>query len=204
MLVAFVSCVAPAGAQPSIQLELRHGRVWLAATDAPLAAILSEWSHIGGVKIVNGDAVHGEPLTLELTGVSEREALDVLLRGTAGYIVAARAADAGDSSTFDRILILPAPGGGLQPTPPAAGRPDPIAPQSGDSSLPEPLATLVRYGLAGDGKQEPLPRGEGVDRDGSLPAPLVDLIRATAAAGIPRSGPTASEPVPSVRPSSDR
>ena len=41
-------------------------------------------------RIVNGERVAGPAVTLELQDVSERQALDVLLRGVSGYIVAPR------------------------------------------------------------------------------------------------------------------
>jgi hypothetical protein len=123
VLSALLSClVTTAYAQQSVQLEFGGGRVWLIAHDAPVRAILSEWARRGGTTIVNIDRVEGAPVTLELMGVTERDALDSVLRGVAGYMIASRPVTTDGVSTFDRILILPpttAPG----PVAPANARP---------------------------------------------------------------------------------
>jgi hypothetical protein len=50
------------------------------------------------------------PLTLKLENVPEEQALDTLLRSVSGYLAQRRVTTAGSSaSTFDRIVILPAP-----------------------------------------------------------------------------------------------
>ena len=72
-----------------------------------MRAILQEWARLGGATIVNGDRVTGPPVTLELTGVPERQALDIVLRSVAGYIVAPRPVGSQGVSAFDRIMILP-------------------------------------------------------------------------------------------------
>ena len=51
--------------------------------------------------------VAGAPVTLELTDVPERQALDIVLRSVAGYMLAPRRAGSPGASTFDRIMILP-------------------------------------------------------------------------------------------------
>ena len=79
----------------------------LSAQNAPVRAILAEWARLGGATIVNGDRVVGPPVTLELTGVPERQALDIVLRSVAGYMLAPRRAGSIGASMFDRILILP-------------------------------------------------------------------------------------------------
>ena len=86
--------------------------MWLASDGATASQILAEWARVGGTRIVNGEAVAGGPLTLELRGVPELQALDVLLRSTAGFIAAARTPGAAalppNLSRFDRIVVLPA------------------------------------------------------------------------------------------------
>jgi hypothetical protein len=100
--------------------------VTLRAQNAPIRAILSEWARLGGATIVNGDRVAGSPLTLELTGVPERQALDVVLRNVAGYMLAPRRAGTRGASAFDRILILPTSVAPVSAPPAAAGaRPAP-------------------------------------------------------------------------------
>lgn len=107
VLSALLSClVTTAHTQQSVQLEFGGGRVWLIAHDAAVRAILSEWMRRGGTTIVNIDRVEGAPVTLELMGVTERDALDSVLRGVAGYMIASRPVTTDGVSTFDRILIL--------------------------------------------------------------------------------------------------
>ena len=55
-----------------------------------MSQILAEWSRRGRTTIVNGERVPGPPVTLELQNVSEQQALDIVLRGVSGYLVAAR------------------------------------------------------------------------------------------------------------------
>jgi hypothetical protein len=62
---------------------------------------------VGQAKIVNAERLSGPPTTIELTNVTEGQALDVLLRTVAGYMAAPRATPVANGSLFDRILILP-------------------------------------------------------------------------------------------------
>lgn len=97
---------APVFAQ-SVKIEFRDGKVDLLAQNATIRAILQEWGRQGGTRIVNGERVPGAPVTLDLTGVYEREALEILLRGAAGYVVGQRQASSEGASIYDRIMILP-------------------------------------------------------------------------------------------------
>jgi hypothetical protein len=113
-------CAAPAAAQ-GIKLEFQDGRVNLSAQNAPLRTILNEWARLGGTKIVNGDRLAGGPVTLELNGVSERQALDILLRSASGYLAGPRQPGTVGQSAFATILILPtssAPRAAAAPPPP--------------------------------------------------------------------------------------
>ena len=112
-----------AEAQQSVRLEFNDGKVTLSTRDAPLRAILAEWARLGGATVVNGDRVVGQPVTLELTAVPERQALDVLLRGVSGYMIAPRRAGSSGASVFDRIMILPTSTPPINPAPTVAGRP---------------------------------------------------------------------------------
>jgi hypothetical protein len=91
----------------AVKLEFVNGRVNLSTQNAPIRAILAEWTRLGGTKIVNGERVTGTPLTIELQGVTERQALDVVLRNVAGYMIAAREVAGTGVSHFDRVMILP-------------------------------------------------------------------------------------------------
>lgn len=96
----------PAAAQQSVNLTFNNGRVTLSARNMPVRAILAEWARLGGATVVNGDRVGGAPVTLELRDVPESVAIDVLLRGVAGYMIAPRPVGSRAASAFDRILIL--------------------------------------------------------------------------------------------------
>ena len=108
-------CAAPAAAQ-SVKVTFHNGRVDVSAQNAPLRTILAEWSRVGGTKIVNADRVGGVPMTLELTDVPERNALDVLLRNVS-YMAGPRYQTAASLSYFDSIMIVPTSGAAPQPAP---------------------------------------------------------------------------------------
>jgi hypothetical protein len=114
-------CAAAAHAQAPLRLQIAGGRVTLHAQNVPVRTILAEWSRLGGAKIVNGDRIAGSPLTLDLEGVPERQALDIILRSVSGYMLAARAVGAsGGPSMYDRIMILPTSVAPRNPPPTAA------------------------------------------------------------------------------------
>lgn len=117
--VALVCCAALAHAQSPLALQISGGRVTLHAQNVPVRTILAEWARVGGAKIVNGDRVAGAPVTLDLEGVPERQALDIVLRGVSGYVVAARDAGLPGASMYDRIMILPTSVAPRNPTPTA-------------------------------------------------------------------------------------
>jgi hypothetical protein len=106
-LAIVLAWAVPAGAQQAVTLEFNGGLVSLSAQNAPVRVILAEWARLGGATIVNGDRLAGPPVTLELTNVTERQALDTLLRGAAGYMLAPRRDGTTGVSAFDRIMILP-------------------------------------------------------------------------------------------------
>ncbi len=124
-LVATVLCWAalPSSAQ-SISVQFNDGLVTVTAQNAAVRQILAEWARLGGTTFVNADRVPGGPVTLQLDNVSEREALDVLLRSVSGYMVAARENAGTGASSFDRILILPT---SSAPRPSPSFAPPPLA-----------------------------------------------------------------------------
>ena len=90
-----------------LSLEFHDGRVRLTAENVPVSRILDEWARRGGTKIVNGERVPGPPVTLQLNDVPERQALEIVLRGAAGYMVLARDTITPGASALDKILVLP-------------------------------------------------------------------------------------------------
>jgi hypothetical protein len=126
VLLTFIA--GPASAQQTVKLQFNAGQVTLSAQNAPVRAILAEWAKLGGATIVNGERVAGPPVTLELAGVPERQALDIVLRSVAGYIVAPRPAGSTGASAFDRIMILPTSVAPRNPAPAAAAAGGPRPP----------------------------------------------------------------------------
>ncbi len=107
-IVAVVALLPSRADAQNMKLQIQDGRVTLEAQNVPVRQILAEWARIGGAKIINGEKVVGAPLTLQFQGMPEREALDIILRGVSGYMLAARQAATGPGvSAFDRIMILP-------------------------------------------------------------------------------------------------
>ena len=159
MVRAFVTALAllitlPASAQ-QLSLDIRDGLVTLQATNVPVRQVLAEWAKVGGTLVVGGERITGPPLTLTLEGVPEAKALDIVLRGAAGYMAAARTVPGSGRSNYDRILILatstpPAGGGGLSANagssaPRAFGVPPAVEPpDSSDIGIgePEPAAEM--------------------------------------------------------------
>lgn len=130
LAAALLLATALPSAAQSISLSLRDGRVTLVTQNATPAAILAEWARQGQVRIVDAERVPGTPLTLRLENVPEREALDIVLRGAAGYIAAPRTQQASATvSRFDRVIVMASsPGASAARAQPAvAARPTPAA-----------------------------------------------------------------------------
>jgi hypothetical protein len=111
-LAALLFCAAgPASAQ-AVRLEFHDGKVNLTAQNASLRTILTEWARLGGTQVVNSERLSGAPVSLQLTNIPETQALDIILRGTAGYIAGLRntPTSAASPSLLDRIMIVPTAG----------------------------------------------------------------------------------------------
>ncbi|MGE0362349.1 MAG: hypothetical protein AB7H93_02365 [Vicinamibacterales bacterium] len=153
LLTALVVLAAlPAAAQP-LSLQIRDGLVTMTASGVPVRQVLAEWARVGGTRVVGAERVTGPPLTLTLENVPEAKALDIILRGAAGYVAAARAVPGSGSSSYDRILVLatsappaaaaaaPRPGGGRFTNTPVAEGPEVVEPQPEVNDTPDmPLA----------------------------------------------------------------
>lgn len=103
-----LAAAVPAGAG-EVKMSFSNGRVTIVASDVSPRQILSEWARLGQVRITNLDRLGGAPVTLQMLEVPEAQALETLLRGTAGYIAAPRPAGASGAvgSRYDRILLMP-------------------------------------------------------------------------------------------------
>jgi hypothetical protein len=162
-------------AEAQVNLEFRDGKVRLNAQNVPVSQILSEWARRGRTTIVNGERIPGPPVSIELQDVPEDQALDIVLRGVSGYLVAARESAVTGASSYDRIYILPT---SARPT--TAG-PTPIQQQAfqvQDDSDDDPPPTA---GVRGPGGAPP---GARLPRDipqagvaGRPPVPIDDEDR---------------------------
>jgi hypothetical protein len=185
VLVGLFVCLAvPAHAQQSVKLEFNSGQVTLVAQNAQVRTILAEWARLGGATVLNGDRVAGPPLTLELTQVPERQALDIILRSVAGYMLAPRRPGSTGASAYDRIMIMPTSTAPRPPAtpPPAVGTPRPLLPQpqlirpgqpqpgvSPDDAQEEPDANDPQPPAVGP---RPVPRVIAPPRPGQPPQPI--------------------------------
>lgn len=134
-LALLVGSAVSASAQ-AVTLQFNSGLVTLNAQNAPLRTILDEWSRLGGTRFVNADRLGGAPVSLELTAVPERQALEILLRSVAGYVVTQRDQSTG-LSRLGGVLILPTSNAVRNPAPVTFG-----------------AATVQRPALA-DGRDDP-------------------------------------------------
>jgi hypothetical protein len=149
VICALLLSAWPAYGQQSVNLQFSDGRVSLRAQNATVRAILAEWARLGGATIVNGDRVAGAPVTLELANVPESQALDIVLRTVAGYMLGPRRAGTVGASAYDRIMILPtsvAPRNPPPPTPAAASArpvlPRPLMPRPQPDGVPADVAAV--------------------------------------------------------------
>src|SRR5262245_20007153 len=184
---ALVTVAAVAAAQAPLQLQISNGRVTLHAQNVPVRAILAEWSKVGGAKIINGEGVAGAPLTLALEGVPERQALDIILRGVSGYVLAARQPGVAGTSMYDRIMILPTSAAPRNPPPALAGTPAgvirPVMPrQSDDADANDDQDAAQGHDGVPLGRPVPIPR------------PVVGPIPRPVVGGLP-GGPPIAPPV---------
>ena len=114
----------PSAAAGQLRMEFQNGLVSISAREVPLRQVLSEWARLGRTRVVNLEKMGGAPLTLELSRVPEKQALEIVLREVPGYMVAQRADAAPGSSQFDRIVVMP--GTVSPPTRAAAVPPQPL------------------------------------------------------------------------------
>jgi hypothetical protein len=168
-----------------LSLEFHDGRVRLIAENVPVSRILAEWARLGGTKIVNGERVPGAPVTLQIVDVSERQALETILRGAAGYMVLARDATTPGASTFDKILVLPT----TTRAPAAAALPQPTPPPP---QFQNRLDTDVDIDEPEENPQGPPPPGAFRGRVPGVNAPVNN--------GAPPEGPDDAEPAPNTAP----
>jgi hypothetical protein len=106
LILGLASWSASAAYAQNVNLTINNGLVTLKATNATVRQILAEWERVGGTKIVNGEKITGQPVTLTLVDQPEGQALETVLRSAAGYMVSERANPAPNASRFDRIMLM--------------------------------------------------------------------------------------------------
>jgi hypothetical protein len=144
-----------------VKVSFSNGLVTILATDASPREILAEWARLGQVRVTNLDRLTGGPVTLQLSNVSETQALETVLRGTAGYVAAPRREAVTTLSRYDRILLMPGAAPAL-PVPGVTARPS-INTGSGGNSLGRSPFGWSAGGEAGSGGPAPgfAPTGVG-------------------------------------------
>lgn len=216
-LAALLITGAASAQANELQLTIKDGLVTLVADNVPVKKILEEWARVGESRIVNLDRLTGPPVTLRLTAVPERQALDVLLRSAAGYLAAPRADGAFGASQFDRILIMAtskAPPASAAP--PTAAQPQPFVPQpaqppaaddqyepeEGETELTPPPPGGVPAGVRGGAQApvflqpNPVPfQGTGAAEQQQQPPPQGAPAVASPRPGLP---PTSDQQLPPV------
>ncbi|HKT78729.1 MAG TPA: hypothetical protein VJP86_00820 [Vicinamibacterales bacterium] len=111
-LALLVLTLNAAPASADVRVSIHDGVVTIAAKDATLRQILAEWARVGQTRFVDVERLTGGPMSIELTNVPERQALDILLRSITGYMLVPRPTVIANASQFDRILVIP---GAAQP-----------------------------------------------------------------------------------------
>ena len=179
VIAVFVCSAAAAHAQAPLTLQISGGRVTLHAQNVPVRTILAEWARLGHAVIVNGDRIAGAPVTLELEGVSERQALDIILRGVSRscWRLASRAHQA--PRCTDRIMILPTSVAPRDPPPAAAA---PIFP-GGPGGIVRPIVPRQAEDQNGNDDGDAAQGNDGIPLGRPVPIPRP--------AGIPVGGPVA-------------
>src|SRR5687768_653594 len=107
LVVACCAAFAPP-VSADVRVTFANGRVTVIADNATVSEILAEWARVGGSTFVDADKIPArERLTLRLEDRDELDAIDVLLRSVAGYMVAPAPAGSPSASTVARVFILP-------------------------------------------------------------------------------------------------
>jgi hypothetical protein len=104
--VVAASWAGTASAQ-QVSLTLKDGRVTLITQNASVRQVLAEWERQGRVRIVGADRLPAtQPLTISLVDVSEKQALEIVLRGVPGYMAVDRQEPIAGASRYDRLMLL--------------------------------------------------------------------------------------------------
>ena len=180
-----------------VRLEILNGRVWLSAKDATARQILATWERAGATRIVNAEQTANDRLTLRLDGVSESEALDIVLRSASGYMAAARVNGPANASRFDRIVILPMSARHAVATPPAVAATALTPPTAAPATVPNPAwqSAVVRPVLDPDGRPVADDQADSAQVVGQQPPALPQRPSANTRVAVPNSSAPATAPI---------
>ena len=107
LVVACCAAFAPP-VSADVRVSFANGRVTIIAEKATVSEILAEWARVGGSTFIDAEKIPArERLTIRLEDQAELDALDVLLRSVAGYMVSPVGTDAAMASSLARVFILP-------------------------------------------------------------------------------------------------
>ena len=106
-----------------LSLRLDDGAVTLHASNVTVDEILARWSKTTGLTVISQNG-HGSdvPITLDLSGVTERVALGLVLRDLSGYIMGESRDPQTGAIRIDRLVILPDSAARAPEVPPPARR----------------------------------------------------------------------------------
>lgn len=108
-IVAILLCLTTMGniaSAENIELTFHEGRVTIIASKIPLDKILSEWSRLGNTTFITADEISDRLISVTLINVTEGEALEVLLREIAGYLLAPKPLGRIGTSIYDRVFLM--------------------------------------------------------------------------------------------------
>jgi hypothetical protein len=130
LVAVFCAAFAPP-VSADVRVSFANGRVTVIAENATVREILEEWARVGGSTFVDAEKIPSlERLTIRLENQTELDAIDVLLRSVAGYMVAPAGADPTVVSSIARVFILPTS------TPVAYIPPPPVEIQADEDAAP--------------------------------------------------------------------
>ncbi len=194
MCAAVVMTAHQACAEDFWMIFQQH-KVTIVARDVPVSKILDRWSQVGGTVVVNADAIQSGPVSLQLVDVPERDALEILLRGVNGYIVADREDGRDAGSTIGRILILRKSTGPVR-NQPMGGAAVVAAIEEPSVAEPVPDESAASASLGVPVAERPARAGASMTTGASGPvAPAFILPRSVDAPGTVRVGEGTAQPM---------
>jgi hypothetical protein len=95
-------------AAQKLSLHIDKGLVTLDADNVTVDEVLARWVDTTGLNLISKGGLGSDiPVSLHLEGVSERQALAMVLRDLSGYIMGERLNPFTGVVTIDRLMILP-------------------------------------------------------------------------------------------------